>query len=83
MMRMSSSASQHSTPWARMRSSSRSVVDRAQVQDLFHVPPAALDLEELLIAQRYVGGRQVRVRAAQQVFPVQVGLGLAAGLVYA
>src|SRR4051794_35835908 len=52
------------------------VVDRAQVEDLFHVPPAALDLEELLVAQGDVGGRQVRVRAAQQVLPVQVRLGL-------
>jgi hypothetical protein len=54
---------------------------RAQVQDLLHVPPAAFDLEELLVAQRDVGGREVRVRAAQQVLPVQVGLGLAPGLV--
>src|SRR3954468_5255133 len=37
------------------------VVDRAQVEDLLHVPPAAFDLEELLVAQRDVGGRQVRV----------------------
>ena len=32
------------------------VVDRAQVEDLLHVPPAAFDLEELLVAQRDVGG---------------------------
>ena len=53
------------------------VIDRAQVEDLLHVPPAAFDLQELLVAQRDVGGGQVRVRAAQQVLPVQVGLGLA------
>src|SRR4249920_38832 len=28
------------------------VIDRAQVQDLLHVAPAALDLEELLVAAR-------------------------------
>jgi hypothetical protein len=52
------------------------VIDRAQVQDLLHVPPAAFDFQELLVAQRDVGGRQVRVRAAQQVLPVQVRLDL-------
>ena len=46
-----------------------------------HVPPAAFDLEELLVAQRDVLGGQVRVGAAQQVLPVQVGLGLDLGLV--
>ena len=41
------------------------VVDRAQVEDLFHVPPAAFDFQELLVAQRDIGRGQVRVRAAQ------------------
>jgi hypothetical protein len=40
-----------------------------------HVPPAAFDFEELLVAQRDVLGGQVRVAAAQQVLAVQVGLG--------
>jgi hypothetical protein len=44
MMRARSSASQQSRTWARMRVL-EPVVDRAQVQDLFHVPPAAFDLE--------------------------------------
>src|SRR5215217_1829575 len=57
------------------------VIDRAQVEDLFHVAPAAFDFEELLVAQRDVGGRQVRVRAAQQVLPVEVCLGFAPGLI--
>jgi hypothetical protein len=51
------------------------VIDRAQVQDLFHVPPAAFDLEELLVAQRDVLGAQVRIAGAQQVFPVQFRVG--------
>ena len=40
------------------------VVDRAQVQDLLHVPPAAFDLQELLVAQRDVLGGQVRVASS-------------------
>src|ERR1700678_4711866 len=37
------------------------VVDRAQVDDLLHVAPAALDFEELLVAQGDVLGGQVTV----------------------
>ena len=48
------------------------VVDRAQVEDLLHVAPAALDFQELLVAQGDVLGGQVRVGAAQQVLAVQV-----------
>src|SRR3954469_21119717 len=48
------------------------VVDRPQVDDLFHVSPAAFDLQELLVAQGDVLGGQVRVGAAQQVLAVQV-----------
>ena len=51
------------------------VVDRPQFQGGLHVPPAAFDLQQLLVAQRDVLGGQVRVRAAQQVLPVQVRLG--------
>ena len=80
MMRMSSSASQHSSDVG-ADAFFEPVIDRAQVQDLLHVPPAAFDLQELLVAQRDVGGGQVRVGAAQQVLPVQVGLGLDLGLV--
>src|SRR6266545_1962248 len=52
------------------------VVDRAQVDHLLHVAPAAFDLQQLLVAKRDLLGRQVRVRAAQQVLAVEVGLGL-------
>jgi hypothetical protein len=41
------------------------VVDRAQVEQLFHVAPAAFDLQELLVAQGDVLGGQVRVGGAQ------------------
>src|SRR5712672_3388886 len=51
-----------------------------QVDDLFHVPPAAFDFQELLVAQRDVLGGQVRVAAAQQVLAVEVFLGLDRGL---
>ena len=43
------------------------VVDRSQVDDLFHVPPAAFDFEQLLVADRDVLGGQVRVGTAQRV----------------
>ena len=58
--RTRSSASQQSTH-VRADAVLEPVIDRAQVQDLFHVPPAAFDLEELLVAQRDVLGGQVRV----------------------
>ena len=57
---------QHSRTWARMRSSF-AVVDRPQVDDLLEVAPAAeliFDLEELLVAQRDVLGRQLRIAGA-------------------
>jgi hypothetical protein len=41
--------------WALMRSSVR-WVDRAQVDDLPQVAPAALDFQELLVAERDVLG---------------------------
>jgi hypothetical protein len=37
------------------------VVDGPQVQDGFHVPPAALDLQQLLVAGGDVLGGQLRV----------------------
>ena len=52
------------------------MVDGAQVDDLLHVSPAALDFEELLIAERDVLGGHVRVGAAQEVLAVEVLLGL-------
>ncbi|MFC5212204.1 hypothetical protein ACFPM0_37455 [Pseudonocardia sulfidoxydans] len=72
-MRARSSASQQSRTWRGC--GPRAVIDRAQVQDLLHVPPATLDLEELLVAQRDVLGRQVRIAGAQQVLPVQLRVG--------
>ena len=57
------------------------VVDRAQIDDLLQVAPAPLDLEELLVAQRDVLGRQAGIAGAQQVLAVEVGLGLDRGLV--
>ncbi|MEU5547907.1 hypothetical protein AB0G85_37305, partial [Streptomyces sioyaensis] len=47
-----------------------------QVDDLLHVPPASLDFEELLVAERDVFRGQVRVGASQQVLAVEVLLGL-------
>src|SRR6266540_3368438 len=54
----------------------QAVVDRSQVDDLFHVPPAAFDFQQLLVADRDVLGGQVRVGAAQQVLAVEVGFDL-------
>jgi hypothetical protein len=51
------------------------VVDRPQVDDLLHVTPAALDFQQLLVAQGDVLGRQARIAGAQQVLAVQVLLG--------
>src|SRR5712691_9934358 len=75
-MRARRRASQHRMTWARMRSSLR-----AQVNDLLHVPPAALDLEQLLVAERDVLGGHLRVGGAQQVLAVEVLLGLGPGRV--
>ena len=52
------------------------VVDRAQVDDLLHVSPAAFDFQELPVAQGDVGGGQLRVGGAEQVLAVEVLLGL-------
>src|SRR6266511_4009857 len=54
----------------------QAVVDRPQVDDLFHVPPAAFDFQQLLVADRDVLGGQVRVGAAQQVLAVEGGFDL-------
>lgn len=43
---------------------------------MLHVPPAPLDFEELLAAERNVLRGQVRVGASQQVVAVEVLLGL-------
>jgi hypothetical protein len=51
------------------------VPDGAQVDDLLHVFPAALDFEQLLVPDGDVFRGQVGVRGAEQVFPVQVFLG--------
>jgi hypothetical protein len=48
------------------------VVDRAQVDDLLHGAPAALDLQELLVAGGDVSGGEPGVRCAEQVLAVQV-----------
>jgi hypothetical protein len=50
------------------------VVDRPELKGGLHVPPAAFDLQQLLVAQGDVLRGQVRVRAAQQVHPVQIRL---------
>jgi len=55
------------------------MVDRAQVDDLLEVAPAALDFQQLLIPQRDVLGRELGVRAAEQLLAVQVLLGLDGG----
>jgi hypothetical protein len=52
------------------------VVDRAQVDDLLHVAPAALDFQELLVAEGDVPGGHLRVGGAQEVLAVEVLLGL-------
>src|SRR6266700_3509615 len=57
------------------------VVDGPQVEDGFHVPPAAFDFEELLVSDGDVLGGQLRVGAAQQVLAVQVLFRLGLGLV--
>ncbi|WP_405088491.1 hypothetical protein [Microbispora sp. NBC_01389] len=51
------------------------VVDRPQVDGLLHVAPAALDFQELLVAQGDVLGAEVGVTAAKEVLAVEVGLG--------
>jgi hypothetical protein len=50
------------------------VADGAQVQRGLHVAPAALDLQQLLVAQRDILRAQGRVRGAQQELAVQVRL---------
>ena len=53
------------------------VAGRAQVDDLFQVAPAALDFQELVLAQRDVLGREPGVGGAEQVLAVdEVPLGL-------
>jgi hypothetical protein len=61
--------------------SSRRWWTRAQVQDRFHVPPAAFDLQQLLVAGGDVLGRQGGVGAAQQVLAVQALFGFDRGAV--
>src|SRR6266404_8112152 len=51
------------------------VVYGPEVDDLLHVAPAALDLQELPVAQRDVLGGHLRVGGAQQVLAVEVLLG--------
>ena len=50
-----------------------------EVDDLFHVAPAALGFQELLVPGGDVGVGQVRVGGAEQVLAVQVLLGLDLG----
>jgi hypothetical protein len=59
------------------------VVDGAQVEDLLHVAPAALDLGELFVAEGDVGSRERGVRAAQEVLAVELLLGLDRPFVHA
>ena len=72
--RMSSSASQQSRTWARMRGSS-AVEDRPQLQGALQVPEAAFGFEQVLVAQRDVLGGQVRVGGGEQVLAVEALLG--------
>jgi hypothetical protein len=51
------------------------VIDRPQVEELLHVPPAALDGDQLLVAQCDVLGARLRVGAVQQELAVQLGFG--------
>jgi hypothetical protein len=51
------------------------VVDRAQVDDLFHVPPGLLDRQQLLVADGDVLRAEVGVDGAEQVLAVQLRLG--------
>src|SRR5271170_799341 len=55
------------------------VVDGAQVDDLLHVPPAALHFEQLLVAQGDVLGAHLGVGCPQQVLAVEVLLGFCLG----
>src|SRR5262249_45191349 len=57
------------------------VIDRAQVDNLLEVAPAALDFQQLLVAQGDVLGRQLGVGRAEQVLAVEVLLGLDGGRV--
>jgi hypothetical protein len=52
------------------------VVDRAQVDDLLEVAPAALDFQELLVPEGDVFRGELGVAAAEQVLAVQVLLSL-------
>jgi len=52
------------------------VEDGAEVDDLLYVAPAALDFEELPVADGDVLGGHLRVGGAQQVLAVEVLLGL-------
>ncbi|MFI7128042.1 hypothetical protein ACIBQ1_20250 [Nonomuraea sp. NPDC050153] len=65
MMRISSSAGQHKMTCA--DAFLEPVIDRAQVDDLLHVSPSSLNLQQLLVAEGDVLSRQFRVGAAQQV----------------
>ncbi len=78
MTRMSSSASQQSWTWPRMRSS-RVVVDRAQPERALHVPPAGFDGEQLLVGGCEVVGGQRVIGGAQQPLAVEVGFPLGGG----
>jgi hypothetical protein len=51
------------------------VIDRAQVDDLLHVPPAAFYFRQLLVPDGDVFGGELRVRGPQQVLPVEILLG--------
>ena len=64
-IRISSRASQHSRT-LRPDAFFLAVVDRPKVEVGLHIPPAALDFRELLVAGGNVLGAQGRVRAAQQ-----------------
>ena len=57
------------------------VMHRAEVERGLHVAPGALDLEQLLVAERDVLGAQRRVAAAQQELAVEVRLGADGGAV--
>jgi hypothetical protein len=51
------------------------VVDRAQVEDVLLVAPAALDLLELFVVERELGGAEVVVGGGEEELAVEVLLG--------
>jgi hypothetical protein len=72
--------SQQRTTWARMRFLF-AVIHRTEVQPGLYVPPGPLHLEQLLVPQRNILGREGGIRGPQQVLAVEVRVGADLGLV--